>query len=55
MLYKVTGPKGESVNGGSGVWHRPSGKRPGKWMPEVPNPVPCESGYHLCRIEDLVG
>jgi len=53
-LYKVTGPKGEATNGGLGVWHRPSGKRPGKWMPDIHNPVPCRSGYHLITTEHLL-
>ena len=54
-LYKVLGPKGESCHGGSGHWNMPKGSRPGKWMPKIENVVPCESGYHLCRLSDLPG
>ncbi len=35
-------------NGGTGRWHPPAGKRPGKWMPPVVRVVPCQSGYHAC-------
>ena len=52
--YKVLGPNGKPFHGGNGVWHLPKGKRPGKWMPEIKNVLPCQSGYHLCRLRDLV-
>lgn len=47
--YKALGPGATACHGGTGSWHRPSGERPGKWMPLVKDPVPCERGYHLCR------
>ena len=46
-LYKITGPNGEAINGGSGVWHLPAGTRPGKWMPKVEHVEACKGGYHL--------
>lgn len=51
--YKVLGEGGEAINGGRGKWYLPSGSRPGKWMPTVPV-VPCRSGYHVCRIDQLI-
>ncbi len=54
-FYKVLGETGEAVNGGSGSWHLPKGKRPGKWMPPIEGDlVPCRNGYHLCHKKDLV-
>jgi hypothetical protein len=52
-LYKVLGPKGQPIYGGKGIWARPSGKRPGKWMPEVKHPLCCERGYHLVELWSL--
>jgi hypothetical protein len=46
-LYKVLNEDGSAFHGGTGGWHLPTGKRPGKWMPAVPVD-PCQSGYHLC-------
>ena len=54
-MYKILGPDGEACHGGSGEWHLPKGKRPGKWMPPIKGDlVPCRKGYHLCREQDLV-
>jgi hypothetical protein len=53
-FYKVTGPNGEAVNGGAGTWHLPVGKRPGKWMPKITDPSPCERGYHLTAVANLL-
>ena len=53
-LYKITGLKAEAIHGGSGEWHKPKGKRPGNWMPFIADIEPCERGYHLCRVKDLI-
>jgi hypothetical protein len=53
-LYKVLAADGSACNGGSGQWHLPKGKRPGKWMPKLTGIVPCRIGYHLCREDDLL-
>ena len=45
-LYKVLSVYGYPLHGGSGAWHLPKG-RPGKWMPEIADPLVCERGYHL--------
>ena len=42
------------ANGGYGDWYAPEGKRPGKWMPAIPNPVPCERGYHVVTADHLL-
>jgi len=46
--WKVLGEDRIAWHGGSGQWY------PQAWMPEIPNPVPRERGYHLCRRQDLV-
>jgi hypothetical protein len=33
-------------------WHLPKGSRPGKWMPKVEVRM-CDSGYHVCTIDQL--
>src|ERR1700678_1946541 len=52
-LYKVLGSEAESIHGGRGTWHKPHGKRPGKWMDEVKSVRCCESGYHLVELYSL--
>ena len=52
--YKITGPKGEPLHGGSGNWSLPVGKRPGKWMPKVAGVKACKSGYHLVKAAGIV-
>lgn len=52
--YKITGPKGEPLHGGSGNWSLPVGKKPGKWMPQVENVKACEAGYHLVEAVGIV-
>ena len=52
--YKVLNPDGSCFYGGSGEWHLPRGSRPGKWMPKVATLEPCQSGYHVCRLDQLV-
>ena len=54
-LYKILGKNGEPINGGSGYWHLPKGKRPGKWMPAILNIQPCVYGYHLVEAKDIAG
>ena len=51
--YKVTLSDGSACHGGTGKWHLPRGGRPGKWMPPV-DVLPCRSGYHVCRADQLV-
>ena len=54
-LYKVTGKDGVACNGGQGRWYLPKNGKPGKWMPPIKGKLePCENGYHLCRLEDLL-
>ena len=64
-LYKVTGPSGESIHGGSFRWDLPKDGQPGAWTPEA-IPSLCNSGYHLtanipawwrpdCRIWEAEG
>src|SRR5438132_6653195 len=52
-LYKVLAENGSAFHGGNGTWNLPKGKRPGKWMEPIVDPVPCQRGYHLCRLADL--
>ena len=47
-LYKVLDTDGRPFHGGTGTWHLPKGSRPGKWMPAIPDPIPCVRGYHVC-------
>ena len=51
-LYKTLGKDGRYIYGNG--WHLPKGKRPGKWMPVIEELLICESGYHLCKGQDLV-
>jgi hypothetical protein len=53
--YKVLSANGSPCNGGSGTWHLPKGKRPGKWMEPIEGKlIPCKNGYHLCRRKDIL-
>ena len=51
--YKVLAEGGSACHGGSGKWHLPKGKRPGKWMPKLTDITPCQRGYHLVTLEQL--
>lgn len=52
-LYKIVGPNGECLNGGSGAWSLPDGDKPGEWR-EVGGPiVPCRNGLHLATAAQL--
>ena len=54
-LYKLLDKNGNSCHGGKAEWHLPRGKRYGKWMPSIKGKlIPCNNGYHLCRIGDLL-
>jgi len=54
MLYKVLNDDGAPIYG-TGTWHLPRGKRPGKWMPPIKGELePCKNGYHLCRRGGLI-
>ena len=53
VLYKVLGPGGKPVHGGTGRWHLPKGARPGKWMPRINDPRCCSRGYHLVELSSL--
>lgn len=52
--YKVLGPNGEAIHGGSGSWHLPENGGPGKWMPRIERIIPCNSGYHIVTAEQLI-
>lgn len=55
MLYKILKAGGKCCNGGHGKWNLPNGKRPGEWMAKIKGDLkPCENGYHLCKIENLL-
>lgn len=52
-LYKIVGPAGEPLNGGSGQWPLPTAIDPGAWW-EVSGPVvACRNGLHLTDAEHL--
>lgn len=53
VYYKCLDPGGRSLFG-TGTWHLPDGGRPGKWMPEITGLVPCQRGYHVATIDQLV-
>jgi len=52
-LYKVLGKNADAIHGGSGTWHKPVGKRPGKWMDKLASVDCCTSGYHLVELYSL--
>jgi len=53
QLYKITGPNGEPLHGGSGDWPLPTDTEPGAWR-EVSAPViPCRNGLHLTTAADM--
>lgn len=52
--YKYLNMDGTPCNGGKGTWFLPNGKKPGKWMPLIPEVIPCIAGYHVCRKQDLL-
>jgi len=47
QLYKLVGPNGECINGGSGDWPLPTDTEPGAWR-SVDGPLEaCRNGLHL--------
>lgn len=52
-LYKVTGPNGEPLHGGSGDWPLPRQTKDGRWLPgrwrKEKRAVLCVVGLHLTR------
>ena len=52
--YKVLGKGGVACNGGKGKWYLPKNDKPSKWMPKIEDIKPCENGYHLCELDDLL-
>ncbi len=59
LYYKSTGPQGES-NYGKGRWNLPTQAEDGSWIPGAwriaygKKIIPCQTGIHACRREDLV-
>ena len=53
-FWKVLDQDGLAFHGGIGKWSLPSADGPGEWMPWIEHISPCESGYHLCREQDLI-
>ena len=53
VYYKFLDPGGRSCWSDC-TWHLPDGERPGKWMPEITGLVPCQRGYHVATIDQLV-
>ena len=52
-LYKITGPNGECLNGGTGTWSLPHDGLPGEWW-RVDGPVePCRNGLHVTNAANL--
>ncbi len=52
LLYKGMLENGHTRYNRAG-WSLPIGTRPGKWMPKIDRLVMCESGYHVCTIDQL--
>ena len=46
QLFKVLGPHGQSVHGGTHLWGLPTLDAPGPWTLPL-TPAICSSGYHL--------
>lgn len=59
LYFKVLAKDGQCANGGEAQYSLPTKNEdgswtPGEWMPKIANLVPCQSGYHLCRADQLV-
>ncbi len=52
--FKVLNLDGTAYNGGIGKWNLPKNGEPGEWMPKIETIIPCQSGYHLCEMDDLI-
>jgi hypothetical protein len=46
-LYKTTGPNGEPIHLGSGIWPLPQNGEPGEWREETGPIEKCRRGLHL--------
>ncbi len=47
--YKILDFDRRPIHGGTGRYH------PSEWMPHIARVEPCRSGYHACRVDQLVG
>lgn len=52
-LYKIVGPAGECLNGGTGRWSLPVDGEPGAWWDIVGPLVPCSNALHLTDAEHM--
>lgn len=57
-LFKVTGPAGEPIHGGSGLWPLPTQGSDGKWIPGEwraveGSVIACRNGLHLTWAEGI--
>jgi len=57
--YKVLSKDGCACHGGHGKWHLPKQLpdgtwKPGRWMPNIKDPIPCERGYHLFERKNVL-
>ena len=50
VFYKITGPKGEAIHGGTGRWPLPE---TGKWRSVRGKLVACQRGLHVVTAEQL--
>lgn len=55
-LYKIVGPNGEPLHGGSGAWPLPDGDTPGEWW-DIPaeDVQACRVGLHVTDAAHLAG
>lgn len=44
---KFLGNDRQPCHGGRGQWPEPL-----TWTETIENPIPCKTGYHLCRLQD---
>lgn len=52
-LYKITGPNGEPIHGGSGQWDLPKDGKPGAWW-DLTGPIePCRNALHVTDAAHL--
>lgn len=54
-LYKVVGPAGEPLHGGSGRWPLPVGDAPGEWWDVDGEVAACHVGLHVTDAAHLAG
>lgn len=46
-LYKIVGPSGQAIHGGSGLWSLPHDGQPGEWWDITGDVKPCVNALHL--------